>query len=96
MVLSRTYLCRVGLLCGAAGDVPQPYLDFATELGTRLDVAGIGLVHGGRTGPDRGRGHCGRHAVPVVAIGQLAAVPRLAWATDTGATRDMAAARRSR
>jgi uncharacterized protein (TIGR00730 family) len=47
MVLSRTYRCRVGLLCGAEGNVPQPYLDFATELGTRLDAAGIGLVHGG-------------------------------------------------
>jgi uncharacterized protein (TIGR00730 family) len=47
MVLSRTYRCRVGLLCGEAGDVPQPYLDFATELGARLDAEGIGLVHGG-------------------------------------------------
>jgi len=47
MVLSRTYLRRVGLLCGAAGAVPQPYLDFETELDRRLDVASIGLVHGG-------------------------------------------------
>jgi hypothetical protein len=38
---------RLCVYCGASGSVDRQYREAATELGTRLPAAGIGLVYGG-------------------------------------------------
>ena len=47
MTASNAPICSVCLYCGSSDAVDRVYLDAATELGTSLANAGLGLVYGG-------------------------------------------------